>query len=73
MTLRMTFTLVDSVTLINSIVNEVIRTISSLFIFFLRKDFKRTKTRHKQKPANKTKISKQKTAKATIFRMHKNF
>ena len=73
MTLRMTFTLVDSVTLINSIVNEVIRTISSLFIFFLRKHFNRTKTRHKQKPTNKTKLSEQSATKATIFRAHKNF
>ena len=39
--------------------NEVIKTISSLliFYFFLRKDFTRTKTRHKQKLTNKTKIS----------------
>ena len=28
---------------------EVIKTISNLFIFFWRKDFVRTKTRHKQK------------------------
>ena len=41
--------------------------------FFLRKDFKRTKTRHKQKPTNKTKLSKQKATKATFFRSHKNF
>ena len=38
----------------SSIVNEAIRTISNLFIFFLRKDFKPTKTCHKQKPTNKT-------------------
>ena len=59
----------------SSKVFEVIRTISSLFIylfFFLRKDFKRTKTRHKQKPTNKTKLSKQKATKATFFRTHKN-
>ena len=42
------------------------------FSFFLRKDFARTKTRRKQKPTNKTKLSKQKTTKATIIRMHKN-
>ena len=35
--------------------------------FFLRKDFKRTKTRHKQIPTNKTKISEQKSTKATSF------
>ena len=57
----------------SSIVNEVIRVISSLFIFVLRKNFKRTKTRHKQKPTYKAKLSKQKTTKATIFHTHKNF
>ena len=40
---------------ISSIVYEVIRTIPSLFIFFLRKDFERTKTRHKEKSTNKNK------------------
>ena len=40
---------------------------------FLRKDFARTKIRHKQKATDKTKLSKQKTTKATIFRMEKNF
>ena len=34
--------------------------ISSLFILFLRKNFERTKTLHKQKPTNKTKTSEQK-------------
>ena len=53
----------------SSIVYEVIRTNSCLFIFFLRKDFKRTKTRQKQ--TNKTKLSEQKTTKATIFRRRK--
>ena len=44
------------------IVFKVTRTIPSLciflffFIFFLRKDFESTKTRHKQKTTNKTKI-----------------
>ena len=57
----------------SSIANEVISSISSLLIIFLRKDFERTKTRHKQKPTNKTKLSEQKTTKATIFRAHKNF
>ena len=43
-----------------------------LFIyFFLLKNFKRTKTQIKQKPTNKTKLSKQKTTKATIFRAEK--
>ena len=53
-----------------SIVHEVITTISSLFIF-LRKNFKRTKTKLKPKPTNKKKLSKQKTTKATIFRAEK--
>ena len=34
------------------------------FFFFLRKDFKRTKTQIKPKPTNKTKTSKKKTTKA---------
>ena len=42
---------------VNSIVSEVIRTISSQFIF-LRKIFGRKKNTHKQKSTNKTKISK---------------
>ena len=42
---------------VSSIVNEVIRKIPSFFIFFLRKYFERTKTRHKQNPTNKTKTS----------------
>ena len=43
-----------------------------LFIyFFLLKNFKRTKTQIKPKPTNKTKLSKQKTTKATIFRAEK--
>ena len=58
---------------VSSIVNEVTGTISSLFIFVLRKNFNRTKTSHKQKPTDKTKLSKKKTTKATIFCMHKNF
>ena len=48
---------------ISSIVNEVIETIS----FFFARNFCNTKTRHKQKPASKTKASKQKTTKATIL------
>ena len=47
---------------VSSIVNEVIRTIR-----FLRKIFERTKMQIKQKPTNKTKTSKQKTTKATVF------
>ena len=58
---------------VSSIVNEVIGTISSLFIFVLRKNFNHTKTSHKRKPIDKTKLSKQKTTKATIFCVHKNF
>ena len=52
----------------SNMVNEVISTISSLFIhllFFSRKGFKHTKTQIKQRSTNKTKISEQKTA---IFR-----
>ena len=54
---------------VSSIVNEVIRAISSLLIF-LRKRVQLTKTIHKQKPTNKTKLSKQKPTNATIFRAH---
>ena len=42
-------------------------------LFFLRKNFERTKTRRKQKLTNKTKISKQKTTKTTFFCVRKNF
>ena len=42
-------------------------------LFFVRKHFARTKTRHKRKPTSKTKLSKQKTTEATIFRAQKNF
>ena len=49
--------------IISSIVNEVIKTI----LFFFTKNVKHTKTQIKPKPTNKTKISKQKTTKATIF------
>ena len=41
---------------ISSIAIEVIKTISSLYIF-LRKNVRTRKTHHKQKPTNKTKIS----------------
>ena len=40
-------------------------------LFFLRKDFERTKTQIKPKPTNKTKTSEQKTIKATFFRAQK--
>ena len=40
-------------------------------VFFLRKNFKRTKTQIKSKRTNKTKLSEQKTTKATIFRAQK--
>ena len=55
------------------IVYEVIRTTSSLFIFFffLRKGFERTKTQIKPKPTDKTKPREKKTTKATIFRAQK--
>ena len=55
---------------LNSIVNQVIKTISSLFIF-LTKKIKRTKTQIKPKSTYKIKISKQKTTKATVFRAQK--
>ena len=42
---------------VSNIVNEVIRTILSLLIFFFTKNFRALKMRHKQKPTNKTKIS----------------
>ena len=48
---------------ISNIVNEVIRTISSLFIyslFILQKIFKRTKTQIKQTSTNRTRIITQK-------------
>ena len=56
---------------VSSIVNEVIKVISSLL--FCTKIFKCPTTCHKQRPTNKTKTSEQKTTKATIFRVHKNF
>ena len=57
----------------SSIVNEIIRTISSLFIiFFLRKNFKLKKMQIKQKPTNKTKTGKQKTTKVMVFHAKKN-
>ena len=37
---------------VSSIVNEVISAISNQFIFFLQKDFARTKTQIKPKPTN---------------------
>ena len=51
----------------SSIVNENIRTI----LIFLQKNFERTKTQIKQKSTNKTKTSKKKTIKATIFHAEK--
>ena len=58
----------------SSIVNEVIKTISNQFIiFFLRKDFERTKTCYKQKPTNKSKISNQKNNKEQFFALTKTF
>ena len=58
---------------VSSIVFEVTMIISSMFIFFSQKNFKRTKMHHKQKRNKKTKISEQKTTKPTIFCMYKNF
>ena len=40
------------------IVNEASKIIFCLFIIFLKRIFKRKKTQNKQKPVNKTKISK---------------
>ena len=37
-------------------------------LFFLQKDFARTKTQIKPKPTNKRRLSRQKTTKAAIFR-----
>ena len=37
-------------------------------LFFLQKDFARTKTQIKPKPTNKRRLSKQKTTKTAIFR-----
>ena len=54
----------------SSIVNEAIRAISSLFIFFLREHFATQKT-HKKKPTNKTKISEKKNNKSNNFRAQK--
>ena len=42
-----------------------------LFFFFLQKHFKHTKMQIKPKPTNKTKLSQQKTTKATIFHEQK--
>ena len=44
-----------------------------IYFFFLRKDFKRTKTQINQNQPTKTKISEQKTTKATVSCAHKNF
>ena len=51
----------------SSIVNEAIKTILSQFIFFLQKDFERTKTQINQNQPTKTKITEQKTTMATVF------
>ena len=42
----------------SSIVNEAIMTISHLLIYFFTKSFERTERQIKQKPTNKTKLSK---------------
>ena len=52
-----------------SIVNEVIRTISNLFIFFLQKDFERAKTRKSQLTKQKQVNSKQQ--RQQVFRAKK--
>ena len=44
----------------SSILNEAIKTIPSQFIFFLQKDFERTKTQINQNQPTKTKIVEQK-------------
>ena len=41
--------------------------LSRQFLFFFSINFCNSKTRHKQKPASKTKVSEQKTTKATIL------
>ena len=41
--------------------------LSRQFLFFFARKFCNSKTRHKQKPASKTKVSEQKTTKATIL------
>ena len=46
---------------------EVTGKISNLFIFFLQKDFKRTKALTSKEPTNKTKISEQKNNKGNNF------
>ena len=51
---------------ISSIVNEVIRIMSTQFLF-LQKNLELTKPQIKPKPTNRTKISQQKITKATIF------
>ena len=43
---------------VSSILYEVSGQFQVCLFFFLRKDFERTKTRHKQKSTNKTKTSK---------------
>ena len=52
---------------LSSIVNEVIETISSLFIFFKEKILSEKETQNKQKATNKIKIREQKPTKAIIF------
>ena len=52
-------------TKISSIVNEVITTISSQFIFFFEKILNAQKGKSNQNQPTKTKISEQKTTKAT--------
>ena len=47
--------------------------LSRQFHFFYEKFLSLNKTRQKQNPTNKTKLNKQKTTKATIFRACKNF
>ena len=42
-------------------------------LFFLQKDFERTKTQINQNQSTKTRISEQKTTKATVSCAHKNF
>ena len=58
---------------VSSIVNEAIKTISSMFILFLWKDFECTKMQIKQKSTKKTKISKQKITQGSNFLRTKTF
>ena len=48
-------------------VTNIVNKLSRQSFFFLRKDFQRTEAQIKPKPTHKTKLSEQKTTKATDF------